>query len=316
MTPLKIIREARRIIQDFITDTPVLQSSYLNDKYRAKVLFKCENFQDTGSFKLRGAFYSSFKKTTRTGKVHLAGHSSGNFAQALAKSARLMNLKATIVMPRNAPTVKIEGVKNWGAEIVFSGNTPLDRERRLEEYLDQNPDAVFLHPSNDMDMICGNATCAMEFLEDKDNLEVLIAPVGGGGILAGTALAAKYLKPDVKVYGAEPSGADDAARSFRSGKIVPSINPDTIADGLRTQLGDINFPIIQDGVINILTVNDEEIVAAMKDIYQYLKIVIEPSSAVPLAVVKRYPDLFEGKTIGLIITGGNIDLVNLAQIFK
>lgn len=316
MTELKILREARRIIHNHISYTPILYSTLLNEKYGAKVLFKCENFQITGSFKLRGAYYSAFKKIQRTGKTSLAGHSSGNFAQALAKTAHLMGVESTIVMPGNAPEIKVEGVKRWNGKIIYSENSPQSREAKLHEFMDQHPEAIYMHPSDDMDMIYGNSTAIQELIEEESDIEIVIVPVGGGGILAGAALASKNLLPKIKVYGAEPSGADDAARSFRTGKIVPSVEPQTIADGLRTQLGKNNFPIIQSLVTDILTVSEADIITSMKDIYQYLKIVIEPSSAVPLAVIRKNPQLFSNKRIGMIITGGNIDLVNLAQIFK
>lgn len=219
-------------------------------------------------------------------------------------------------MPENAPISKVEAVRRYGGQIIFSGNSPSEREEKMAEYLTDNPEALFIHPSNDLDMIHGNATCSGEFLESYPDLDNLIVPVGGGGLLAGTALAGQLLSPGTIVFGAEPAGADDASKSFHSKSIVPSIHPDTIADGLRTQLGDINFPIILKYVGDIFTVTDYEILEAMKDIYQYLKIVIEPSSAVPLAVVRKYPKHFKGKINGIILSGGNIDLCTLGKVFS
>lgn len=219
-------------------------------------------------------------------------------------------------MPQNAPATKVQAVRRYGGEIIFSGNSPSDRENKMAEYLKSNPDAIFIHPSNDLDMIHGNATCAGELLESHPDIDNLIVPVGGGGLLAGTGLAGRLLAPRTGIFGAEPAGADDARKSFHSQTIIPSLHPDTIADGLRTQLGDQNFPIILNYVRDILTVTDQEILEAIKDIYQYLKIVIEPSSAVPLAVVRKYPKHFKGKINGIILSGGNIDLCTLGKVFS
>lgn len=312
----ELYQQIKRIVRPHIHQTPVMASSILNETYESNLLFKCENFQKAGSFKIRGAVYAAYAKMEERESETLAGHSSGNFAQALAKAAAIFGKKAVLVMPENAPQAKVDAVRRYGAEIIRSGNSPADREQTMDDYLKRHPHVIFIHPSNDMDMIHGNATSAGEFLEARPELDNLIVPVGGGGLLAGTALATKLLSSSSKVFGAEPAGADDARRSFHSGHIVPSINPQTIADGLRTQLGDINFPIIQNSVQDILTVGDDEIVEAMKDVYRYLKIVIEPSSAVPLAVVKRHPGIFQGQNNGIILSGGNVDLRTLGDIFE
>lgn len=304
------------IVRPYIHTTPVLSSTILNETYGSKLLFKCENFQQTGSFKIRGAIYATHSKLSNNDANELAGHSSGNFAQALARAAGLFGKKAVLVMPENAPIAKVEAVRRYGGKIIFSGNSPADREREMDEYLIRNPGSIFIHPSNDIDMIRGNATCAGDLLESHPEIENIVVPVGGSGLLAGTALAGHLLSSDTAIYGAEPAGADDARRSFHSKSIVPSNNPDTIADGLRTQLGDVNFPIILDYVQDILTVTDREIIEAMKDIYRFLKIVIEPSSAVPLAVIRKYPEIFDGKINGVILSGGNIDLRTLSEIFS
>ncbi|HLU93882.1 MAG TPA: pyridoxal-phosphate dependent enzyme [Membranihabitans sp.] len=311
----KEYQNIQRVVKPHIHITPIMSSAIINETYGSKLLFKCENFQKAGSFKIRGGIYAAHAKLLHKNSEVLAGHSSGNFAQALAKAAQVFGKKAVLVMPQNAPEAKVEAVQRYGAEIIRSGNSPADRETRMSEYLQAHPEVIFIHPSNDMDMIQGNASCAGEFLEVYQDLDHLIVPVGGGGLLAGTALAARLLSPDTKVYGAEPEGADDARRSFHTGEIVPSLHPETIADGLRTQLGDLNFPIIRKHVRDILTVNDQEIVSAMKDIYRFLKIVIEPSSAVPLAVVRKYPEIFQGKNNGIILSGGNIDLRTFGNIF-
>ena len=312
----KEYQKIQTIVRSHIYITPVMTSNILNETYGSKLLFKCENFQQTGSFKFRGAVYAVNNKLTNSESDLLTGHSSGNFAQALAKAARLHKKKAVLIMPENAPEIKMEGVRRNGGEIIISGSSPSDREIKMEEYLNKHPESIFIHPSNDIDMIYGNASCAGETLEEYPEIENLIVPVGGGGLLAGSALAGQLLSPETKVFGSEPSGADDAKRSFDSGEIIQSINPHTIADGLRTQLGDVNFPIICNHVEDILTVSDKEIIAAMKDIYRYLKIVIEPSSAVPLAVIRKYPEIFQGKINGIILSGGNIDLRTLSQIFS
>lgn len=309
-------QKVKTIIQSYIHLTPVMSSTLLNESYGSNLLFKCENFQRTGSFKLRGALFAAISKLSHSDADTLSGHSSGNFAQALARTAQILDKKCVVIMPENAPAVKVNAVKNYGGQIIFSGNSPVEREEMMNDYLFNHPSTVFIHPSNDIDMIHGNASCAGELLEVHPELDHLLTPVGGGGLLAGTALAKAELSPQTKVYGAEPLGADDARKSFHTKTIVHSLNPNTIADGLRTQLGDKNFPIILKWVSDILTVSDREIIEAMKDIYRYLKIVIEPSSAVPLAVIKKHPDLFAGKNNGIILSGGNIDLRNLSQIFS
>lgn len=312
---LKLYTQIKHTVQLHIHTTPILSSHILNELYQSNLLFKCENFQKAGSFKIRGAIYAAHTKIERQNSDVLTGHSSGNFAQALARAAKIFGKKAIIVMPENAPRSKVEAVRRYQGQIIFSGNSPADREKKMDEYLKSHPQSIFIHPSNDQDMILGNASCSGELLESTQKLDNIIVPVGGGGLLAGTGLAASLISPTTKVYGAEPAGADDARRSFYAGHIMPSLNPQTIADGLRTQLGHINFPIIQNTVTDILTVTDQEIIDAMKDIYRYLKIVIEPSSAVPLAVVKKHPDIFQNQNNGIILSGGNVDLRTLADIF-
>lgn len=303
---------ARKRIEKYVHHTPVLTSSTFNKKAGCEVFFKCENFQRMGAFKMRGAANALLNLTDAQLAKGVVTHSSGNFAQAVALSAQLMGVSAKIVMPENAPEVKMEAVKGYGATIVLSGNKPADREA-LTNKLIEKEGLTFVHPSNDLNVIIGNSTSAQELIEDVSDLDSIISPVGGGGILAGTALAANAFSKDVKVFGAEPAQMDDAFRSLSSGKIeFNAPEAFTVADGLRTNLGDINFPIIQSLVSDILLVDEDEILNAMWWVWQRMKIIIEPSSAVAVAAVLRYADLFQGKKIGLIITGGNADIKALA----
>jgi threonine dehydratase len=306
-----LINAVKKIAQ-FIHRTPVLTSSSFNQMAGAEVFFKCENFQRMGAFKMRGAAYALTCLSSEQLAKGVVTHSSGNFAQAVALSAKLMGVKAKIVMPENAPRVKIEAVKGYGAEIVFSGPMIHHREEAVEKLVSQEG-FTFIHPSNDMDVIIGNSTAAQELIQDIPALDILISPVGGGGILAGTALAAYHFSPKTKVLGAEPKNVDDAFRSMLSGKIES--NPSeafTIADGLRTTLGDINFPVITQLADSIICVSEEEIIEAMWWVWERMKIIIEPSSAVAVAAVLHQKELFEGKSIGLMITGGNADIKALA----
>lgn len=304
------IRETARRIDPFIHQTPVLTSASLNQYAGADLFFKCENFQKVGAFKFRGAANAVFSTPDKILTPGVATHSSGNHAQALALAARLRGVKAYIVMPENAPAVKRQAVAGYGAEIIGCRPTLESRELTLKKVVEETG-AHFVHPYNDYRIIAGQATCAMELLETIKNLDFIVAPVGGGGLLSGTALSAAYFSPCTVVYGAEPEGADDAHRSLISGKIIPSVDPRTIADGLLTALGDKTFPIIRKYVKDILLVSDVEIVKAMKLIWERMKIVVEPSAAVPLAVVMKHKDLFKGKRTGIILSGGNVDLKHL-----
>ncbi len=306
------LENARHRIEKYIHHTPVLTSSMLNEKVGAEVFLKCENFQRMGAFKMRGAANALACLSNEQLAKGVVTHSSGNFAQAVALSAKLLGAKAKIVMPENAPKVKVDAVKGYGAEIIFCGSRPVDREEAVERLIALEH-LTFVHPSNDLDVILGNSTSAQELLDDVSSLDFLISPVGGGGILAGTALAAHWFSPKTKVFGAEPENVDDAYRSLLSGKI--EINPKdafTIADGLRTNLGDINFPIIRDLAGGVLRVSEEEILEAMWWVWERMKIIIEPSSAVTVAAIIRYKDQFKGKRVGLIITGGNAAIRTLA----
>jgi threonine dehydratase len=304
------VKIASERIQEHIHHTPVLQSSFINEHTGASLFFKCENFQKGGSYKLRGALNASLCLTEAQRSKGLGTHSSGNFAQAVAISAKLTKVKAYIVMPSNAPSVKREATIGYGATVKECKPTLEAREATLADII-QKTGASKLHPSNDIDVIVGQGTCAYEMICEHSDLDYIITPVGGGGVVAGTILACQQHSPQTKVIGAEPTQADDAYQSLKLGKIVPSINPNTIADGLRTQLGSNNFPIIKEGIDQILLVSEEAIIQAMAMVWNRMKIIIEPSSATSLAAVIANPKIFNGKKVGLVITGGNVDLSNL-----
>ncbi len=299
--------DCHKRIQPFIHRTPVLYSQLINEIASSNIVFKCENFQKMGAFKMRGATNAIMQLTESQKEKGVVTHSSGNFAQALSLAAKSLGIKAFIVMPNNAPKVKIEAVEGYGGNITFSEST-IEAREKASELIAQNTGASFIHPSNDLDVIIGNATACLELLEDVPDLDYVFAPIGGGGLIAGTALSAHFFGDDCKVIGAEPITVDDAFRSLQSGIIETNVSGETIADGLRTHLGDINFPIIQKYVQKIITVEEYEIVQAMRLIYERLKIVVEPSSAVALAAVLKEKELFKAKKIGVILSGGNVDL--------
>ena len=307
---LQEIRQAAKRIEPYAHKTPVLTCQALNDLTQAKLFFKCENFQKVGAFKFRGASNAVFSLTDEEAKRGVCTHSSGNHAQALALAAAKRNIKAYIVMPDNAPKVKIEGVKGYGGEVILCKPTLQAREETTRE-IQEKTGALFIHPYDNLTIVTGQATTALELHNEVGNLDVVMAPVGGGGLISGTVLATHYLAPKTKVIAAEPEEADDAYRSFKSGSFVPSENPTTIADGLLTSTGKITFPIIQEYVSDILTVSEANIIAAMKLTWERMKIIIESSSAVPLGVILQHPDQFKGKRIGIIVSGGNVDLQKL-----
>lgn len=306
----KDILKAHELIKNVIHNTPVLQSSNINQILGCELFFKCENFQKVGAFKFRGASNAVANLTAEELKNGVATHSSGNHAAALALAAKNKNAKAYIVMPENAPVVKKNAVKSYGAEIIFCKPTLEARETTLEEIVEKT-NATFIHPYNNFQVICGQGTATVEFLEKIPALDFLITPVGGGGLLSGSAIAAKAINPEIKVFAAEPKGADDAFRSFISKQLLPSVFPKTIADGLLTSLSDLTFNIILNHVDKILTVDEESIIHAMFLVWERMKIIIEPSSAVPLAAVIENAALFQNKKVGIIISGGNIDLKKL-----
>ncbi|PWI30878.1 serine dehydratase [Flavobacteriaceae bacterium LYZ1037] len=297
-------------IKPFVHRTPVLTSHLINDIVGADLFFKCENFQKMGAFKMRGATNAIIQLNKEQKSKGVVTHSSGNFAQALSLAAKSLGIKAYIVMPNSAPQVKVDAVIGYGGVVTHCESTLEARENAASQ-ISQKSGATFIHPSNDLDVIIGNSTACLELLEDVADLDYIFTPVGGGGLIAGTALAAHYFGKNCKVIGGEPFEADDAYRSLISGKIETNKTANTIADGLRTQLGDINFPIIQKHVERIIRVQEHEIIDAMRLIYERLKIVIEPSSAVALAAVLKEKEQFKNKKIGVILSGGNIDLSKL-----
>ena len=306
----KNIIDASIRIQNIVHRTPVLSSQSINRIAGCELFFKCENFQKVGAFKYRGAINTIGQLSKEQLKHGIATHSSGNHAQALALAAKMNSTNAFIVMPSNAPKSKRDAVLGYGAKVIDCEPTLEARETTLKKVVEETG-AYFIHPYNDERIIAGQATCAKELIEDVSTLHFILAPVGGGGLLSGTALSAHYFSPETKVIGAEPSGADDAFQSFYKGEIIPSVNPKTIADGLLTSLGDKTFPIIRKYVRDIVTVEDELIIEAMKLIWQRMKIVIEPSAAVPLAAVMKNKDQFKGRKVGVILSGGNVDFDQL-----
>ncbi len=297
-------------IAPFIHRTPVFTSRLLNGIAGAKIFFKCENFQRMGAYKIRGATNAILQLTREQRARGVVTHSSGNFAQALSLAAESLDVKAYIVMPSSAPQVKKDAVKGYGGAIVGCEPTLVARNAMAKE-IQSGTGAVFIHPSNDMDVIIGQGTACMELLEEHPRLDAVVVPVGGGGLIPGTGLAAHYLGGGCKVVGAEPFEVDDAYRSLKSGEIESNATTDTIADGLKTELGDKTFPLIQKYVDRIVRVSEEDIVTAMKLVWERMKIIIEPSSAVAFAAVLREKDRFKGKKVGVVISGGNVDLGNL-----
>ncbi|WP_296382775.1 pyridoxal-phosphate dependent enzyme [Winogradskyella sp.] len=306
----EILIQARERISPYIHKTPVLSSGLLNDMVGTQVVFKCENFQKMGAFKMRGASNAILSLSEEERRRGVVTHSSGNFAQAVSLAAQKLGVKAYIVMPENAPQVKKDGVKTYEGEIIECKSTPEAREETADR-IQKEKGASFLHPSNQDEVIYGNSTAAIELLEECPNLDVILTPVGGGGLIAGTALAVHYFSDNCKVIGGEPMEADDAFRSLISGKIETNDSFHTVADGLRTNLGDRNFPIIQKHVDKIIRVEEDEIINAMQLIWERMKIIIEPSSAVPFAAVLKNKEEFENRNVGIILSGGNVDVKNL-----
>ncbi len=306
----KTIEQALKRIEPFIHRTPVLKSILLNQMVDANLFFKCENFQKAGAFKSRGATNAIFSLSESETDNGVCTHSSGNHAAALSRAAALRNIKAYIVMPDNSSKVKIDAVRQYGGEITFCKPNLASREETLQE-VQQKTGAIEIHPYNDYRIIAGQATAALEMIQDTGPFDIIMAPVGGGGLLSGTSLSAAYFSSGCKVIAAEPKGADDAYRSFTARKFIPSENPLTIADGLLTSLGSLTFPLILEYVDDIQTVSEESIIRAMQLIWQRMKIIVEPSSAVPFAAILENQDLFKGKKVGIIISGGNVDLSKL-----
>ena len=307
---LSDILAAHKRIKHFIHKTPVLSSSSINELYGANLYFKCENLQKTGAFKARGAFNAVYSLADNTARKGVTTHSSGNHAAALAYAATTRGIPVTVVMPSNAPAIKKAAVAAYGANIIYCEPTLQAREAGVARVVAETG-ASLIPPYNDCRVMAGQATAAVELLEDVEDLDSVITPIGGGGLISGTALAAHYINPKINIIGAEPQDANDASRSLLAGRLIPLERADTIADGLRTSLGDLTFPVIKKYVNEIVCVSEPQIIAAMRDIWERMKIIIEPSSAVALAAVKAKPELFRNKKVGIILTGGNVDLQTL-----
>ncbi len=304
------IEAAHRIVAKYAHHTPVLTSQSINTITGGNLFFKCENFQKVGAFKFRGACNAVFSLSEEDAQKGVATHSSGNHAAALALAARMRGIAAHIVMPDNSPEIKKKAVAGYGANITFCEPTLQARESTLAKIVAETG-ATEIHPYNNFFVIAGQGTAAKELIEDFGEFDIIMAPVGGGGLLGGTAISTKYLLPECKVIAAEPAGADDAFRSFQAKKIIPSVNPKTIADGLLTSLGERNFAIISEKVDDIVTVTEQNIVEAMRMIWERMKIIIEPSSAVPLAAILEGKVDIQNKKTGIILSGGNLDLGKL-----
>lgn len=301
------IEQARARIASRVHKTPVMTSATLNSLASAQLYFKCENLQKCGAFKARGATNAVFSLSDAEARNGVATHSSGNHAAALARAAGLRGVPAYIVMPNNAPRAKQAAVSRYGGNIIFCEPTLQARESTAQRIIGETG-ATLVHPYDDLRVMAGQATTAVELLEEVSDLDIILCPVGGGGHLGGVAVATKTLKPKVRVIGVEPEGADDASRSFRSGHIEPMLNPKTIADGLRTSLGTKPFAEIRRYVDDIVTVSEETIIASMRQIWEVMKIIVEPSGAVPYAAVIAGKLSIQTQKVGIILSGGNLDL--------
>lgn len=290
--------------------TPLMSSSAINEIFGCDIFFKVENLQKAGAFKFRGASNVVMGLDESYLKQGVATHSSGNHAGALALAAKLRGAKAFIVMPKTAPKIKVKAVKGYGAEVIFCEPNQKAREETLAKIVERE-NALFIHPYDNYSIIAGQATAAKEVLEEKPETDFIFVPVGGGGLASGTCLSANYFSTKVKVIGCEPAGADDAYRSLRDGKIHPSINPETISDGLLTSLSPKTFSILGELLERIVLVDEAEIISAMRMVWERMKIIIEPSSAVPVAALYKERENFQGKKVTVIISGGNVDLDNL-----
>jgi len=305
------IVKASELIAPYIHHTPVLTSKSINRIIGAEIFFKCENLQKTGAFKFRGACNAIFSLQEDKAVKGVGTHSSGNHAAALAYAASLKGINAYIVMPSTSLEIKKKAVRSYGGEITFCEPTLQSRETTLEKLVESTGITV-IHPYNNSKVISGQGTSALELMKEVPELDLVLCPVGGGGLLSGTVLSVKAINQECKVIAAEPSGADDAFRSFHSGYIIPSINPKTIADGLLTSLGEINFEIIKESVDDIVTVSEQSIADAMRLVWERMKIIIEPSSAVPLAaLIENKVNSKKYRRIGIILSGGNVELSKL-----
>lgn len=311
---LAAVRDAMQRIRPYVHQTPVLTCEAINRMTGARLFFKCENFQKAGAFKSRGACNAVFKLGEDQRSAGVLTHSSGNHAAALARAAGLRNIPVHIVMPRTAPALKIAAVKEYGAQITFCEATQKDREETTER-IRRETGAALIHPYDDYRIIAGQGTAALELIEQVSDLDAVIAPVGGGGLLSGTLITVKALLPQCRVFAAEPAAVDDAYHSWKEGKIFPPTNKPTMADGLRTGVGSLTFPIISQYVHEIVRTSEEEIAAALRILFERMKIVVEPSSAVALAPLLAGRLKLDGNRVGIILSGGNVDPTALAEIF-
>lgn len=307
------VLRARERIVPHIHRTPVLTSTYLNQLAGAELFFKCENFQKAGVFKVRGAANAVFGLNDEQAASGVATHSSGNHAMALSYAAGRRGIPSTVVVPHTAPEAKKDAVRSYGGLIIECEPSASSRETALAAVVTETG-AEFVHPYNDHRVIAGQATCSLELNEQVNDLDAVVAPIGGGGIVSGTCLALSSVAPEIKVYAAEPLNADDAARSFRAGRIIADDEPETVADGLRVPLKELTWHFVSRDVSDVLTATEQEIIDAMKLIWSRTKIIVEPSSAVPLATILKNRELFAGKRVGVILTGGNVDLDNLPWV--
>ncbi len=304
------IIKAHELIQPFVKRTPVLTSILMNEITGANLYFKCENFQKTGSFKFRGACNAVFSLSDSEASKGVCTHSSGNHAAALALAAQIRGIQAHIVMPETTIEVKKKAVIGYGAKVTYCKPTLKSRENTLAEVVAQTG-AIEVHPYNNIEVICGQGTATKELVEEFGPLDIVLCPIGGGGLLSGTAISSRKMNPKGLVIAAEPEGADDAYRSFHAKKLIPSVNPKTIADGLLTSVGEINFRIIQRNTDEIVTVSERGIIRAMRLVWERMKIIIEPSAAVPLAAILENKVDVKDKKVGIILSGGNVDLDKL-----
>ena len=310
MIELSEIRKARSRIKPFIHRTPVLTSLSLNKMIDSELYFKCENFQKSGSFKIRGAANTVLQLNSQELEKGVVTASSGNHGAALSMVVSRLGITPIVVMPNNTPKVKVDNVKRNGGKVVWCEPNQVSREKILVDIIKQT-NSILVHPYNDKRIIEGQGTVALEFLEQCPDLETIVSPVSGGGLLSGTICSVKNLNKTIKIYGAEPKEADDTFRSMKSGTIQVNQSTNTICDGLRAQIGTITFPIIKDNVEGILTIEEQDIIDSMKLIWETMKIIVEPSCSITLAAILKNKKIFQGKKVGLIISGGNVDLKNL-----
>ncbi|MBO6852663.1 MAG: pyridoxal-phosphate dependent enzyme [Marivivens sp.] len=307
------MRAAHERIKPYINRTPVLRSQYLDDLTGAQLFFKCENFQEAGAFKVRGACNAVFGLSDEAAEKGVCTHSSGNHALSLSYAAGRRGIPCNVVMPRTAPQAKKDAVRRYGGTITECEPSTTSREAVFAE-VQARTGGEFVHPYNDPRVIAGQATCSAELLEQTGGLDAVVAPIGGGGMISGTCLTLSNLASDTAIYAAEPEQADDAYRSFKAGHIIADDAPDTIADGLKVPLKENTWHFVSRYVTDIQTASEQEIIDAMKITWKYLRIVMEPSCAVPLAVILKNPDAYRGKRVGVVITGGNVDLDKLPWI--